>query len=254
MWGIIPAAGAGKRIQPLAFSKELLPVGVSKAADFHRPRAVSDFIVERMVLGGASKLCFVISPWKHDILRYHSNGSDKVHILYEVQPQPLGLCDAVFRPEPLIPAEEEVLVGLPDTVWFPVDGFNRLPPNNFSLLLFPVGHPERFDAVLLDERAQVREIQVKSPVAGSEWIWGAMRMPGEVFRQLNALWHRRLEKDEYLGTLINAWIAEGGQVFGVKAGTSYLDVGTVEGLHAAWRELGHVSEDGAPTLANQPST
>jgi len=27
MWGIIPAAGLGSRIQPLAFSKELLPVG-----------------------------------------------------------------------------------------------------------------------------------------------------------------------------------------------------------------------------------
>ena len=27
MWGIIPAAGSGTRIQPLAFSKELLPVG-----------------------------------------------------------------------------------------------------------------------------------------------------------------------------------------------------------------------------------
>ena len=27
MWGIIPAAGTGTRIQPLAFSKELLPVG-----------------------------------------------------------------------------------------------------------------------------------------------------------------------------------------------------------------------------------
>lgn len=26
MWGIIPAAGLGSRIQPLAFSKELLPV------------------------------------------------------------------------------------------------------------------------------------------------------------------------------------------------------------------------------------
>ena len=25
MWGIIPAAGRGSRIQPLAFSKELLP-------------------------------------------------------------------------------------------------------------------------------------------------------------------------------------------------------------------------------------
>ena len=27
MWGVVPAAGRGSRIQPLAFSKELLPVG-----------------------------------------------------------------------------------------------------------------------------------------------------------------------------------------------------------------------------------
>ncbi len=26
-WGIVPAAGRGSRMQPLAFSKELLPVG-----------------------------------------------------------------------------------------------------------------------------------------------------------------------------------------------------------------------------------
>ena len=34
MWGIVPAAGRGSRIQPLAFSKELLPVGsrLDKAA------------------------------------------------------------------------------------------------------------------------------------------------------------------------------------------------------------------------------
>ena len=33
MWGIIPAAGLGSRIQPLAFSKELLPVGSTTEAD-----------------------------------------------------------------------------------------------------------------------------------------------------------------------------------------------------------------------------
>jgi glucose-1-phosphate thymidylyltransferase len=119
-------------------------------------------------------------------------------------------------------------------------------------LLFPVRHPEKFDSVILDEQAQVREIQVKSPVPASKWIWGAMRMPGEVFIQLSALWHRRCEKDEYLGTLINAWIAEGREVSGIKGGTSYLDVGSVEGLHAAWRELGDVPEDHAPALINQP--
>ena len=40
MWGIIPAAGVGSRIQPLAFSKELLPVGGRHDGKTERPRAV----------------------------------------------------------------------------------------------------------------------------------------------------------------------------------------------------------------------
>ena len=60
MWGIIPAAGIGSRIQPLAFSKELLPVGSRIDGATERPRAVSEYLIERMVRGGASKICFVI--------------------------------------------------------------------------------------------------------------------------------------------------------------------------------------------------
>ena len=61
MWGIIPAAGQGTRIQPLAFSKELLPVGRRiDECGVERPRAVSEYLVERMVLGGADNICFVI--------------------------------------------------------------------------------------------------------------------------------------------------------------------------------------------------
>ena len=52
MWGIIPAAGQGSRIQPLAFSKELLPVGGRYDGKMRRPRAVSDYLMERMALGG----------------------------------------------------------------------------------------------------------------------------------------------------------------------------------------------------------
>jgi glucose-1-phosphate thymidylyltransferase len=46
MLGIVPAAGAGTRLQPLAFSKEMLPVG--SAVDelgIERPKAVSEFLV-----------------------------------------------------------------------------------------------------------------------------------------------------------------------------------------------------------------
>src|SRR4051794_1528916 len=112
MWGIIPAAGAGSRIQPLAFSKELLPVGCRWDGDTERPRAVSEYIIDRMVAGGASKICFIISPGKSDILAYFSGGMENVSFAYVVQPRPAGLCDALFRARPLIADDEEVLVGL----------------------------------------------------------------------------------------------------------------------------------------------
>ena len=70
IWGIVPAAGLGTRIQPLAFSKELLPVGTRMDSGHERPRAVGEYLVERMVDGGATRICFVVSPAKADILQY----------------------------------------------------------------------------------------------------------------------------------------------------------------------------------------
>src|SRR4051812_28034457 len=97
MWGILPAAGIGSRIQPLAFSKELLPVGGKIEGAFEKPRAVSEYLVERMILAGTTKLCFVISPGKSDIIEYFGDNIPGAHICYTVQPHPVGLCDALFR-------------------------------------------------------------------------------------------------------------------------------------------------------------
>src|SRR5919202_3594913 len=119
MWGVIPAAGNGTRIQPLAFSKELLPVGGRADERTERPKAVSEYLVERMIRGGAGKICFVISPGKSDIMEYYGAGYGNATIAYVVQPRPSGLCDAIFRAAPLIPPDEPAIVGLPDTVWFP---------------------------------------------------------------------------------------------------------------------------------------
>lgn len=233
MWGIIPAAGAGSRIQPLAFSKELLPVGSRVESGRERPRAVSEYLVERMIRGGADKLCFVIAPGKTDILQYYGARLWGADIAYVVQPNPGGLCDAVFRALPLVAQNESVLIGLPDTVWSPENGLQSLPEGMLSFLLFPVEHPELFDAVVLDERGQVKEIQVKQRGGASQWIWGAIKMPGSVFHALHELWCRAERHDEYFGTLVNAWLAEGGAAIGVKAGSEYVDVGTLDGYRAA---------------------
>src|SRR3954452_3911078 len=106
MWGIIPAAGGGTRMQPLAFSKELLPVGSRFDGQIERPRAVSEYLVERMAIGGADKICFVIAPGKSDILEYYAAGDGSAAVAYVVQPQPRGLCDSIFRARPLIAPDE----------------------------------------------------------------------------------------------------------------------------------------------------
>src|SRR5947199_344610 len=152
MWGIIPAAGVGSRIQPLAFSKELLPVGSRQ------------------------------------------------------------------------------------------DGGCALDDRFLSFLMFPVERPELFDAVVTDAQGRVQTIQVKQQGARSNWIWGAIKMPGGVLHELHDLWCERGKKDEFLGTLINSYLEKGGKAWGVKAGTAYVDVGTLNGYREAIRLLSEHSE------------
>jgi dTDP-glucose pyrophosphorylase len=240
MWGIIPAAGNGTRIQPLAFSKELLPVGSRLGEDgAERPKAVSEYLVERMVAAGATRIAFVISPTKSDIMRYYGAGVGRVDAAFVVQPQAGGLCDAIFRACPLVPDDDApVLVGLPDTIWFPADGLARLPDDRLAFLLFPVDDPSLFDAVVTDGAGRVEEIRVKQPQARTNWVWGAFKMPGRVLHQLHRLWCEPSRGDEYIGTLVNAWLARGNEAVGVKAGERYVDVGTLGGYRSAIRLLG----------------
>lgn len=237
MWGIIPAAGAGSRIQPLAFSKELLPVGNDLAEGMERPRAVSEYLVERMIAGGADRLCFIIAPGKTDIVSYYGNRDWGADVMYTVQPKPRGLCDAIFRAAPFVRDGEPVAVGLPDTIWYPYDGLRLLPDNKLSFLLFPVEHPEHFDAVSTDVGGEVEHIHVKDAGTPTNWIWGAFKMPGSVFHDLHDLWQHPRRGDEYLGTLVNAWLAEGGRALGIHAGTHYIDTGTLDGYRTAMHTL-----------------
>jgi dTDP-glucose pyrophosphorylase len=233
MWGIVPAAGRGSRIQPLAFSKELLPVGSRSEAGIERPRAVSEYLLERMVTAGASRICMVVSPGKSDIIEYYGATFEGARIAYVVQPEPVGLCDAIFQAAPLIAEDDAVVVGLPDTVWFPSDALASLSDGPLELLLFRVRRPEFFDAVTTDTEGRVLEIEVKKAGARSRAIWGAFKTTGRTLRELQALFVARGERDVYLGTLFSAWIAAGGRARATVADGAYVDVGTLDGYREA---------------------
>src|SRR4051812_650213 len=142
MWGIIPAAGRGSRIQPLAFSKELLPVGSRTEQGIERPCAVSEYLVERLILGGADKICFVISPGKSDILGYFGDSYGGAQIAYVVQPNAEGLCDAIFRASFVARDTDAATAALPHTISLPHAPPHPPPHPPLSLLPLPPPPPQ----------------------------------------------------------------------------------------------------------------
>jgi dTDP-glucose pyrophosphorylase len=235
MIGVIPAAGAGERIQPLGCSKELLPVGVRVVSGSERPKAVSEYLVERMIAAGADQICMVISSEKSDIVRYYAERDFAADIFYAVQQKPQGLCDAILRAEPFARHHDRVLIGLPDTIWFPENAYRAGLDSNadVDLILFPVKNPSVFDAVVCDEHGYVQQVEVKKPDAHSQWVWGAVTCTGAALHSLKLLWQARHCEDEYLGDLLNAYIEAGNTVRGRYAGERYMDVGTLDGYHRA---------------------
>jgi hypothetical protein len=79
----------------------------------------------------------------------------------------------------------------------------------------------------------VREIRVKEADPGSRWVWGAFKLSGRTLLALYQLWESRERRDEYIGTLVNAWLAQGGRAVGVRGGETYVDVGTLHGYREA---------------------
>jgi glucose-1-phosphate thymidylyltransferase len=197
-----------------------------------------------MIAAGATQICMVISAEKTDIVKYFAERDYAAQIFYAVQQRALGLCDALFRAVPFTPRDAEVLIGLPDTIWFPENAYraalDALPRSTrqastaeVNLVLFPVSEPQYFDAVLCDDLGFVERVEVKRPDAHSHWIWGAVTCTGEGFHALRLLWEARHREDQFLGDLLNAYIAAGNPVRATFSGEIYMDVGTIEGFHAA---------------------
>ena len=211
--GVVPAAGLATRLQPLEGSKELLEIG---------GRPVIDYLLERMGAGGAEELRVVTRPEKDDVIEHARAAGASVIIGTPASPAvsfSLGLAG--------LEAGDVVLLGFPDTIWEPPDGYARLVEllgdDDAALGLFRTPELSRSDVVVLSGD-RVTGIAVKPDTPQSDLIWGCAAV------RRSAL--EGLARHTAVSTLLDGH-ARAGRVRGVHLSDSWLDIGTPESLAQA---------------------
>jgi len=112
MKGLIPAAGSGKRLQPItnAIPKELLVIGT---------KACIEHVVEAYIIAGITDISIIVGWKKHAILDYFGSGKRlNVDITYLVQDDCEGLAKAVEVGEKTM-GDESFAVILGDNFFYP---------------------------------------------------------------------------------------------------------------------------------------
>jgi NDP-sugar pyrophosphorylase family protein len=212
--GVVPAAGLATRLQPLEASKELLEVG---------GRPVIDYLFERMRAGGADELRVVTRPEKGDVID-HARAAGAAVILGS----PASAAESFSLGCSDLTSGDIVLIGFPDTIWEPPDGYARLVEHlggddDAVLGLFRTTDLSRSDVVVLSGD-RVTEIVVKPQAPPSDLIWGCAAV------RCSAL--ERLAQHTEAGTLLDG-LAKAGRVRGVFLSDSWVDIGTPESLARA---------------------
>jgi glucose-1-phosphate thymidylyltransferase len=214
--GVIPAAGYATRLQPLSGSKEMLPIG---------GRPVMDFVVERMRAAGCSELRVVTRPEKEDVIAHSDELGATTVLAY-----PSTTSESFAAGMAGLPPDEIVLIGWPDTIWEPEDGYLQLieaveEGHEIALGLFETPDLERSDVVSFDESGRITGIQIKPAEPPSGWIWGCAAA------RLRAL--AGLEREEWPGSFFNALCQKGLELYPVRLSNVWLDIGTREALERA---------------------
>lgn len=218
--GVIPAAGRATRLQPLGCSKEVFPIA---------GRPAMDHLIARMRAAGCADLRVVTCPEKHDVVARAEH-----HRATVILARPRSISESLAAGMRGLPADAVVLIGFPDTIWDPPDGFARLlaalePPYDVVLGVFAWDEPQRSDVVLLSGQGVVTGLAVKDPDPPGNLIWGCAAARAEALRGI--------EREHDPGHFFAALCRER-PVRGVYLSDSYIDIGTKEALDAAERAFG----------------
>ena len=159
--GVIPAAGHASRLQPMVGSKEMLAVG---------GRPVLDYLVERMRAGGCTTLRIVTRPEKKDLIGHAQAIGAEI-----VRGHPETVSESFLAGMAGLADDDIALIGFPDTIWEPVDGYRPIVAAvhagaDVGLGLFRIAASDltRSDVVVFGESGRIEGIDVKPAEPASQ--------------------------------------------------------------------------------------
>jgi NDP-sugar pyrophosphorylase family protein len=126
--------------------------------------------------------------------------------------------------------ENIVLIGWPDTLWEPEDGYVPLVEaveegREIALGLFETPDLERSDVLSFDPSGRITGIHIKPANPPSTWIWGCAAARRRALAGL--------EHEEWPGSFFNALCENGVELHAVPLSDTWLDIGTKEALQQA---------------------
>jgi glucose-1-phosphate thymidylyltransferase len=210
--GVVPAAGYATRLGPIPSSKEVLPVG---------GRPVLEYVVDRMRLADAAEIRVVTRPEKTDVIECARRLGALV-----VEGRPASVAESIRLGSAGLGADDVVLLGFPDSVWEPANGFATLVDllsgeTDVALGCFHSDELERSDVVVADDYGTVRAVQVKPARPAADAIWGCAAARARALAGLR--------EHAEPGALFDR-LARSGAVRAVLFDGRFVDVGTVEAL------------------------
>jgi glucose-1-phosphate thymidylyltransferase len=245
--GVVPAAGRATRLGALACSKEVLPVGYRRISPGGgvRPKAVSQYLLEKMRAAGAREIYIVIRDGKWDIPAYYRDGAEfGLDIAYLVADEPLGPPFTLDHARPFT-RDATVLFGFPDILFDAELAFAtavaRLEQTRADVVLGVFDpHPhEAFDTVVADPDARILRIDRAGLHPTSKtWLFAVWNPTfTEFLHTAIGRWRTDVEAGEEtrrewpVGATIQSAIEDGLHVDSVEfPAVAYTDVGKPESL------------------------
>ena len=252
--GLIPAAGIAKRLGSLAFSKELLPIGINAGERGPELKAVSAYLLDKFHQAGIKKAYKVIRKGKWDILNYYGDGSKVgIQLAYLIMVHPFGVPYTLDQAYPFVKTSK-VFLGFPDILFEPENAFSVADvalgrkSADVMLGLYPVkdkSQMQKSDMVQFETNGRIMQIIVKPETTDLKFSWVfAIWKPDFTLFMHDYLKHDLFKRQKYsnqaeihVGHVIQAAIESGFSVFGhLFTDYHFIDVGNPDNFSQALRE------------------